>query len=719
MQTAFTAPQAVLRLGLHRASTFLTTLPRRSSNAAIYHCISPNRGYAVLTNKAIQAQTPAKSTIDSTQLPQSNPSVPFDDASLRPQPLPLSTDMRSHTCGELRQSHATEHVRLTGWAHAVRDKGGVLFILLRDRHGIVQVTVGDQSDAAVIEAAKTIRLEYVIAVEGVVTVRDENAVNASMPTGHIEIIADKVHVISSTTPLPFIISDQRKDSKDAPKKKGKGKGKGKDTKDDQMQPGLANEDTRLKYRYLDLRRPALQSNLLVRHKAAMATRNFLDASGFLEIETPILTKATPEGARDYLVPSRVHPGSWYALPQSPQIYKQLLMVSGFDRYFQITRCFRDEDLRMDRQPEFTQIDVEMSFAERDTVMKVAEGIITSMFVKIFGRTAGEIPRISYAEAMDRFGVDAPDLRFGMELVDISSLPAIQSSTFTPVAAAREANGIVKGFVIKNGAKSTSRKVIDGYTAFVKEYGLSGLLYGKVEEDGNISGPLSKLADGEEVSSLISSGMGGEPGDLVLVGCGARSTVNAGVGRLRVKIGNESGLIAAGPEFAFCWVVDFPLFEYDENAGRFTSVHHPFTSPLKSQMDLLDDESRWSEIISDAYDLVCNGSEIGGGSIRIHNAEVQQKVFRALGISSEEQTEKFGFLLDALSFGAPPHGGLAFGLDRCIMILCGSDSIRDVVAFPKTTSASDLMAGAPASVGDDQLSELYVKSTAPQNDVEEP
>lgn len=615
-----------------------------------------------------------------------------------PPPIPSMTELRTHTCGELRSSDAGKRVRLHGWAHAVRDRGGVLFIILRDRFGIVQVTIGDQSPVEAAEQAKNVRLEYVVGVEGIVAARDAAVVNKEMATGEIEVIASEVTIVSKTKPLPFMIAEQGKEAK-----------RGKAAREEDL--GGAGEETKLRYRYLDLRRPSLQQNFVLRHQATLITRNFLDASGFLEVETPILTKATPEGARDYLVPSRVHPGSWYALPQSPQIYKQLLMVSGFDRYFQITRCFRDEDLRQDRQPEFTQIDLEMSFVERNSVLKVAEGIVKSMFAKLLGKDIGAIPQITYKEAMDRFGLDAPDMRFGMELQDITGNTVVQTSSFAPIASAVENKGIVKAMVVKSAAKSSSRKILDGYTAYVKGYGLSGLLYGKVGEDGKVNGPLSKVAeDPSVVSSLVADVVGGDPGDLVLVACGKPSAVNAGLGRLRVKLGEESGLSKSGNKYAFCWVVDFPLFEYDEEAKRYVSVHHPFTSPLKNQLNLLDDASRLGEINSDAYDLVCNGSEIGGGSIRIHNPEFQQKVFRALGISEEEQKEKFGFLLDALSYGAPPHGGLAFGLDRCIMIMSEAESIRDVVAFPKTTSAADLMAGAPSRVPVEQLGELGVKST---------
>lgn len=584
----------------------------------------------------------------------------------------------------------------------MRDRGGVTFVLLRDRYGIVQVTVGDQSPADAVAAAKDVRIEYVVDVEGVVRKRDEHVVNADMATGEVEVVASAVRIVSRTKPIPFAIAEAGAGEK---VKKGKKSDGGSTTE-------LAGDNTRLKYRYLDLRRPALQRNLIARHKATMAVRRYLDDAHFLEVETPVLTRATPEGARDYLVPSRVHAQSFYALPQSPQLYKQLLMVSGFDRYFQITRCFRDEDLRQDRQPEFTQIDMEMAFVEQETVMRTSEGIVRAMFSAVIDVDLPTIPRISYAYAMDKYGVDAPDTRFEMLLQNVSDNSLILSSEFAPIRSARESGGIAKGFVIKGGAGSTTRKVIDGYTEFVKSYGLTGLLYGKIGENGAVTGPLSKLdTDAGVVTKFCSAadGLGAQAGDLILMATGAKNAVNAGLGRLRVKIGKESGLAAAGEKFGFVWVTEFPLFVWDADALRYTAVHHPFTAPLSSDAHiLLDGGDNLGAVKSAAYDLVCNGSEIGGGSMRISDPVMQGRVFDALKVGQEEQRDKFGFLLDALSFGAPPHGGLAFGLDRCVMMLTDTESIRDVIAFPKTTSASDVMSGAPAKVSEAQLEELNIE-----------
>jgi len=582
---------------------------------------------------------------------------------------------RTHLCGELRAEHVDQTVILQGWVHSVRDRGGVMFLVLRDRGGTTQITLDERIDAEAWAVARQARLEYVLEVEGKVCAREPGAINAKMATGEIEILPTRITLLNRTKPLPFAIGGAATE---------------------------ATEEVRLKHRYLDLRRPQLQRNFVLRHKLYQATRRCLDGHGFLEVETPILNRSTPEGARDYLVPSRVHPGHWYALPQSPQIFKQLLMVSGFDRYFQVCKCFRDEDLRADRQPEFTQIDMEISFATNELVREVGTALIRDVWREVLGQEVGEIPVLTYHEAMDRFGRDAPDMRFGLEHTTLDW----STSDFVPVQRAVEAGGIVKAMVIPGGAGDTSRKKLDGYTTFVKRYRLGGLLWGKAQAEGGMSGPLGKV-DAELRAQIP----GVSEGDLVLVAAGPAKHVHAGLGRLREHIARERDIIPAGT-FAFVWVVNFPAFEYDEDGDRWVAMHHPFTKPVDEHLHLLETPERLGEVLSDAYDIVCNGSEIGGGSIRIHDDKVQSRVFSALGLSEAEARNKFGFLLDALQYGAPPHGGIAMGLDRWAMLLAGTENIRDVIAFPKTTSASDLMAEAPNTVDAQQLEELFVRNVVP-------
>ncbi len=589
-----------------------------------------------------------------------------------------SLSRRTHTCGRLSLDDAGSDVVVQGWVDSVRDNGGVLFLLVRDRTGIIQVTFDERVSAELQAAGREPRLEYVVEIKGTLLARQASAINRKMGTGEVEVLPTEITVLNGTKPLPFAIGGKAEE---------------------------AGEQVRLKHRYLDLRRPELQKNFVLRHKLYQSTRRYLDGVDFIEVETPVLTRSTPEGARDYLVPSRVHPGQWYALPQSPQIFKQILMVSGFDRYFQVVKCFRDEDLRADRQPEFTQIDMEISFATNDLVRELVTGLITAIWKDTIDHEVGEIPVLSYDEAMERFGRDAPDLRYAMEHTTLDW----SACDFVPVARAYEAGGMVKAMVVKGGAGDTSRKKLDGYTNFVKRYRLGGLLWGKAQADGAISGPLKKVD-----ASFRSQIPDVEEGDLVLVAAGPDKHVHAGLGRLREHIARERGMMKEG-HYAFCWVVNFPAFEHDEDEDRWVAMHHPFTKPLDEHMDLLEDQSRFGEIYSDAYDIVCNGYEIGGGSIRIHDQHAQSRVFTALGMSDEEARNKFGFLLDALQYGAPPHGGLALGLDRIAMLVAGTENIRDVIAFPKTTSAQDIMADAPNMVDPAQLAELFVANTVPDDE----
>jgi len=585
---------------------------------------------------------------------------------------------RTHFCGALRKEHIGQQVCLMGWVHRRRDHGGLIFIDLRDRSGISQLALDPDRDPEAHAKAEDIRSEYVVAAIGKVSPRPQGTVNPKMPTGEVEIEISELRILNVAKTPPFMLDEFTE----------------------------VAENLRLKYRYLDLRREAIQKNLILRHQVAQTVRSYLTENGFLEIETPMLTKSTPEGARDYLVPSRVNLGNFYALPQSPQIFKQLLMVSGFDRYFQIVRCFRDEDLRADRQPEFTQIDCELSFVDREDVMSVMEGMIARLFKSAINvDVALPIPRMTYAEVLDRFGVDNPDLRFAMELVDITGI--VESSGFKVFADVAARGGLVKALNAKECA-SFSRKELDDLTDFVAIYGAKGLAWVKVQEDGSWQSPIAKFFTERELAD-IAAALDAQPGDLLLFGADMPAAVNEALGRLRGHLGHKLGL-ADPNSYKFVWVTDFPLLEWDGETRRHVAVHHPFTAPLDEDIPLLDSEPGSAR--AKAYDLVLNGSEIGGGSIRIHDQAVQSRMFDLLGIGEAEARQKFGFLLDALEFGAPPHGGIAFGLDRIMMILTGAGSIRDVIAFPKTQKATCLMSEAPGVVDDKQLRELGIRLSAP-------
>jgi aspartyl-tRNA synthetase len=585
--------------------------------------------------------------------------------------------MRSHYCGDVNETLEGKIVTVAGWMHRRRDHGGVIFIDLRDREGLVQV-VCNPEDAESFAAAERVRSEYVLQIEGVVRRRPEGSDNEELKSGKIEIVATKLEILNSSETPPFPLNEQAE----------------------------VSEDVRLRHRYIDLRRPEMLQKLRFRSQITSLLRSFLDINGFLDIETPILTKATPEGARDYLVPSRTHEGSFFALPQSPQLFKQLLMVSGMDRYYQVVRCFRDEDLRADRQPEFTQLDIETSFVEEEDLMVMMEEMIRNLFDKALGESLpNPFPRMTYQEAMNRFGSDKPDLRIDLELVDVNDLmKGVDFKVFS--GPANDDKGRVAALRVPNGA-SLSRKEIDDYTKYVGIYGAKGLAYIKVNDINvglaGLQSPILKFLPDDIVIEMMER-VEAKTGDLVFFGADKSSIVNEALGALRVKLGHDLGLLSSN--WQPLWVVAFPMFEWDEKSDRWTALHHPFTAPRKSDMALLD--SNPGACLSRAYDMVLNGTELGGGSMRIHKADVQTKVFELLGIDSEEANDKFGFLLDALKFGCPPHGGLAFGLDRLAMLMTGSSSIREVMAFPKTQSASCPLTNAPSAVDERQLKELNIR-----------
>jgi aspartyl-tRNA synthetase len=590
--------------------------------------------------------------------------------------------MRSHYCGELNSGHIGQQVVLCGWVHRRRDHGGVIFVDLRDRGGLVQV-VFDPGRPETFGLAEQVRAEYVLGVKGLVRPRPEGTENKDLPTGAVEVLGLELEVLNTSDTPPLQVDAHAQD---------------------------ASEEVRLRYRYVDLRRPEMQERLRTRSRITRALRSCLDAHGFLDIETPILTRSTPEGARDYLVPSRTHPGQFFALPQSPQLFKQLLMMSGMDRYYQIARCFRDEDLRADRQPEFTQLDVEVSFMTEDELMRLMEEMVRSLFRDVLGTDLPDpFPRLTYQEAIRRFGSDRPDLRIPLELVDVADL--MREVDFKVFAGpAQDPDGRVVALRLPNGGELT-RKEIDDYTKFVGVYGAKGLAYVKVNEweakgREGLQSPILKFLPDAAVECIISRTGAGD-GDLIFFGADRAAVVNESLGALRVKLGQDRGLLEAG--WRPLWVVDFPMFERDQHTGRWVALHHPFTAPKEDQLDLLESDPRACQ--SRAYDMVLNGTEIGGGSIRIHRESVQRRVFRLLSISDEQAEDRFGFLLRALKYGCPPHGGIAFGLDRLVMLMTGASSIRDVMAFPKTQTATCPLTSAPSLVDEAQLNELALRIRA--------
>jgi len=580
---------------------------------------------------------------------------------------------RTDYCGDLNKKDVNREVILLGWVQRRRDLGGLIFVELRDRQGIVQVVFNPEVNPGAHEKAQSIRGEYVLGIIGTVAIRPEGTANPKLNTGEIEIIAKELKILNVSKTPPFQIEDEEE----------------------------VAENTRLKYRYLDLRRPGLQKNLILRHKVGKEVRNYLDRLGFLEVETPMLTKSTPEGARDFLVPSRLSPGHFYALPQSPQLFKQILMVSGFDRYFQIVRCFRDEDLRSDRQPEFTQIDVEMSFVTVQDIRRTMEGLMAHIFKEVLNITLElPFPSLTYDEAMGRYGADKPDVRFGMELRDVTE--PLAGSSFQVFSDTAKAKGVIKAINVKGGT-SFSRKEIDDLTHFVQNFGAKGLISAKLGPGGWQSAIQKFITEGERKAVEVALNAG--ENDLLLFVAGPPKVVNQSLANLRLHLGEKLGLIPKD-QYRFVWILDFPLLEFDEAEGRYVAVHHPFTAPQDEDIPKLKDHPE--SVKAKAYDLVLNGSEIGGGSIRNHLREIQSLLFEKLGMGAEEARERFGFLLEALEYGTPPHGGIAFGLDRLIMILSHSDSIRDVIAFPKTQKGTCLMTDAPSRVDTKQLDELWIK-----------
>lgn len=588
---------------------------------------------------------------------------------------------RSHRCAELNKNNLGEQVTVMGWVQKTRNTGGLIFADLRDRSGLLQITFNSEKlSEETFQKAYKLRSEFVIAVTGTVVEREGGA-NKNLATGEIEIVAETLRVLSEAETPPFPIEENSK----------------------------TKEELRLKYRYLDLRRPDLQANLMLRSKVCMLTRAFLAEEGFLEIETPMLTKSTPEGARDYLVPSRVHPGSFYALPQSPQLFKQLLMCSGYDRYFQIARCFRDEDLRADRQPEFTQIDMELSFVDVDDVIDVNERLLAKLFKEAVGvEVALPIQRMTWKEAMDRFGSDKPDLRFGMELHDVTEV--VRNCEFAVFSNAIAAGGSVRG-INAEGQGGMPRKKIDALVEFAKTYGAKGLAYVAVNEDGTYKSSFAKFMKEEEMETLVKT-LDGKPGDLLLFAADKNQVVYDVLGALRLELASQMELLDKN-EYRFVWITEFPLLEWNEEQNRYTAMHHPFTMPMEEDIQYL--ESDPGRVRAKAYDIVLNGTELGGGSVRIHQDDIQERMFEALGFSKEAAYDQFGFLLNAFKYGVPPHAGLAYGLDRLIMLMAKEDSIRDVIAFPKVKDASCLMSEAPNTVDPKQLEELGIGITAKEEE----